>query len=164
MIAMPALFLDQEQAELRHLRQMAACSLGAYCRHARQFRGGQRSAADQRMQHGGTRGIAGKRGDLSEFGGARHGHDLDQRGTVLGAQPARCFGVRRSVQPPSGPALFRGHDFAGCLRLPLHLVANAHGLRAFVERHVRSGQKVAGGDITIELDVMRKPDRQGAEF
>ena len=81
-IAMPSLLLGQEQAEFRHSGQVAACGLRADCGGACQFRRGQRAAVEQRMKHGGAGGIAGKRGDLGEFGGAGHRLDLVERRDV----------------------------------------------------------------------------------
>jgi hypothetical protein len=51
--------------------------------------------------------------------------------------------------------LFRGSDGRGHLpSLLLHLTPDADSLRGVVERDVGGGQKFAGSDIALELDVM----------
>ena len=90
-----------------------------------------------------------------------HRHRMRLRPARSGNHPGIAAHPRRGRGFGLSNGLFRGHYFGGRLAaLPLHLAADTDGLRIVVERHVGSGQKFAGGDIALELDVMRKPDRQ----
>src|SRR6202171_1496746 len=60
--------------------------------------------------------------------------------------------------------LFRRHSSRCLLRLLFHLAPDANGLRVFVKRNVGCGYECARGNVAHKLDVMRQPDRQGAEF
>jgi hypothetical protein len=60
--------------------------------------------------------------------------------------------------------LFRRHGGVCLLRLPFHFAPDADGLRIVVKRDIGRSDEFARGDIARKLDVMRQPDRQGAEF
>src|ERR1700692_437706 len=60
--------------------------------------------------------------------------------------------------------LLRRHGRVRLLCLRLHLAPNADGLRIIVKRDVGGGHEFAGRNAAHKLDVMRQPDRQGAEF
>ena len=94
-----------------------------------------------------------------------HRHRMRLRPARSGNHPGIAAHPRRGRGFGLSNGLFRGHYFSGRLAaLPLHLAAETDRLRIVVERHVGRGQEFAGGDVALELDVMRKPDRQGAEL
>jgi len=65
---MPALLLDLHESGGRHFCEVFARSLRGDVRDARKFRRSQCAPIHQRVQHAGTRGVAGERGYLGKSG------------------------------------------------------------------------------------------------
>jgi hypothetical protein len=65
---MPALLLDLHESGGGHFREVFARGLRGDARDPRKFRRSQCAPIHQRVQHAGTRGVAGERGYLSKSG------------------------------------------------------------------------------------------------